>query len=244
VISGTGRGVLVLLFASHESSFKVPSNCYSMATHRAVGLVVERASHVRKCPRCSEASPQSRGSRSSSAVSGTYMSGERSTYAIFMGHIPRCPCAWYVIQLHSRVVDVLEKFMLEAGGTKGRDLRLEVRHIRSEAPRDRHGDVVWLDFMAPTRHLVDDVTVTSAHTTIRVPRIRARLPPPGSLALGAQQGKLDASFRTSALHGTPSVHLVHDNYPFALEDEGRLVPWRHRWLNAWQFRWQLVTSLA
>jgi hypothetical protein len=34
---------------------------------------------------------------------------------------------------------VLEEFMLEAGATKGRDLRLEVRRIRSGASRDRHG---------------------------------------------------------------------------------------------------------
>jgi hypothetical protein len=33
--------------------------------------------------------------------------------------------------------------------TKGRDLRLKVRRIRSGASRDRHGDVVRLNFMAP-----------------------------------------------------------------------------------------------
>jgi hypothetical protein len=49
--------------------------------------------------------------------------------------------------------------MLEAGNTKGRDLRLEVRRIRSGASRDCPRDVVWLDFMAPHRHLVVDVTV-------------------------------------------------------------------------------------
>jgi hypothetical protein len=77
------------------------------------------------------------------------MSGERSTSAMLMDHIPRCPCSWYVIQLHDRIVHMLEELsMLEAGVTKGRDLRLEVRSIRSEASRDRHGDVVRLDFMA------------------------------------------------------------------------------------------------
>jgi hypothetical protein len=79
---------------------------------------------------------------------------------------------------------VLEEFMLEAGSTKGRDLRLGVRRIRLGASRDRHGDVVWLDFMAPHRHLVIDVTVTSARTNTNVPRVGARLPLPGSLALG------------------------------------------------------------
>jgi hypothetical protein len=42
--------------------------------------------------------------------------------------------------------------------------------------------------------------------------------------LGAQQGKLDADLRTSALLGTPSVQSVHDYYPFALEDGSRLAP--------------------
>jgi hypothetical protein len=79
VISGTGRGALALFFASHESSFKAPSDCYTMATHRVLGLTAERASHFRKCPRCNEAPLMSRGYGSSSTVSGTSMSGERST---------------------------------------------------------------------------------------------------------------------------------------------------------------------
>jgi hypothetical protein len=62
MISGTGRGALALFFASHESSFKVSSDCYTMAAHRVLGLSVERASHVRKCPRCNEAPSESRGS--------------------------------------------------------------------------------------------------------------------------------------------------------------------------------------
>jgi hypothetical protein len=57
VISGTGRGALATFFASHESSFKVPSDCYTMAAHRVLGFTAERASHVRKCPRCNDATP-------------------------------------------------------------------------------------------------------------------------------------------------------------------------------------------
>jgi hypothetical protein len=83
-------------------------------------------------------------------------------------------------------------------------MRLEVRRIRSGASRDRDGDVVWLDFMAPRSHLVY-VTVTSARTNTNVPRIGACLPLPGSLALGAQHAKFDADLRTFALFGTPSV---------------------------------------
>jgi hypothetical protein len=119
---------------------------------------------------------------------------------------------------------MLEELMLEAGATKGRDLRLEVRRTRSGVSRDRHGDVVWLDIMAPHRHLVVDVTVTSARTHTNVPRIGARLPLPCSLALGAQHGILDAGFRMSALLDTASVLSVNDCYSFALEDEGRLAP--------------------
>jgi hypothetical protein len=119
---------------------------------------------------------------------------------------------------------VLEDLMLEAGANKGRDLLLEVRRIRSGASRDRHADVVWLDFLSPHRHLVLDVTVTSARTNINVPRIGSCLLLPGSLALGAEHGKLDADLRTFALLGTPSVQSVHDYYPFPMEDGGRLAP--------------------
>jgi hypothetical protein len=131
------------------------------------------------------------------------MSGKRSTAAMRLDHIPMCPCSWYVIQLHDRIVHVHEEFMLEAGATKGREFRLEVRRIRSGASRDRLEDVVWLDFMAPHRHLVVDVTVTIARTNTNVPRIGDRLPLPGSHELGAQHGKLDVDLRTSALLGTP-----------------------------------------
>jgi hypothetical protein len=73
-------------------------------------------------------------------------------------------------------------------------------------------------------HLVVDVTVTSARTNTNVPRTCARFPLHGSLALGAQHGKLDADLRTCALLGTPSVQSIHDYYPFAMEDGGRLAP--------------------
>jgi hypothetical protein len=69
------------------------------------------------------------------------MSGERSTAAMLMGHIPMCPCSWYVIQVHGRVVHVLEEFILEAGATKGQDSRLEVHRSRSGASRNRLRDV-------------------------------------------------------------------------------------------------------
>jgi hypothetical protein len=55
------------------------------------------------------------------------------------------------------------------------------------------------------RHLVVNVTVTSVRTNTSVPRIGARLPLPGSLALGANHEKLDAVLRTSALLGLPTV---------------------------------------
>jgi hypothetical protein len=78
--------------------------------------------------------------------------------------------------------------------------------------------------MAPHRHLVIDVTVTSAQTNTTVPLVGAHPPLPGSLALGAQHCKLETDLRTSALLGTPLVHSFHDYYPFALEDGGRLAP--------------------
>jgi hypothetical protein len=136
-----------------------------------------------------------------------------------MDYIPQCPYSWYVIQLHDRIVQVREEFMLEAGAIKGGT----GRPWRSAAYH--YGDVVWFDFMTPLRHLVVDVTVTSARTNTNIPRIGARLPLPGSLALEARHGKVDADLCTSALLVAPSVMSVHDNYPFALEDGGgRLVP--------------------
>jgi hypothetical protein len=94
------------------------------------------------------------------------VSDERSTIAMLMDHTPMCPCSWYIIQLHDRVVHVLGEFMREAGASyQGRDLRLKVHRIRSGASRDRHGDVVRVDFIAPHRHLLVHVTVTTSART-------------------------------------------------------------------------------
>jgi hypothetical protein len=95
----------------------------------------------------------------------------RHTTAMLMDHIPPVPVlfVYYVIQLHDRVVLVLEEFVIEAGATSGRGLRLEVRRIRSGAARDRLGDVAWLDVMAPQSPSSCCHTVTSARTNTRVP---------------------------------------------------------------------------
>jgi hypothetical protein len=76
------------------------------------------------------------------------MSSERSAITSFIDHIPRRPSSWYVIHIYDRIVHVTEEIMIEAGAFKGRALRLEVHRIRVGASRDRHGDVVWLDFTA------------------------------------------------------------------------------------------------
>jgi hypothetical protein len=111
--------------------------------------------------------------------------------------------------------------MLEARAILGREF--EVHRIRSGASRSRHEDVLWLDFVAPHCHLVVDVTVISARKKTSVHEIGARLPLPDTLTLGAQPSKFDADLRTSALLGMPSVQLVHDYDPFALDDGGRLA---------------------
>jgi hypothetical protein len=59
------------------------------------------------------------------------MSGELSTYVVLMDHIPPVPVLLVRHSTPNRIVHVLEEFMLEAGATKGRDLRSEVSRIRS-----------------------------------------------------------------------------------------------------------------
>jgi hypothetical protein len=83
--------------------------------------------------------------------------------------------------------------------------------------------------MAPHRHLVVDVTVTSARTNTNVPRIGARLPLHGSLALGAQHGKLNADLRTYTVLGTPSVRYM-TTIPSLLRMGAGWRRWRLSWL--------------
>jgi hypothetical protein len=65
------------------------------------------------------------------------MSGERTPISMHMDHIPRSPCPHSAIQLHDRIVHVLEEYMAEAGAIKGRDLLLEVHRIRCGTFNDR-----------------------------------------------------------------------------------------------------------
>jgi hypothetical protein len=51
----------------------------------------------------------------------------------------------------------------------------------------------------------------------------ASLPVHGSLAMEAQEAKLDDGLRTSSSLGTPSIQSIHYYYPSALDD-GRLSP--------------------
>jgi hypothetical protein len=82
-----------------------------------------------------------------------------------------------------------------------------------------------LDFAAARKHLVVDVTtVTSACTDSNFSVVGASLQLLGSLAMGAQQAKLDADLRSPSSLDTPAIQSVHDYYPFALEDGGRLAP--------------------
>jgi hypothetical protein len=181
-----GRRALPLFFASHGSTFKVPSDWYTMAAHRVLGLTAERASHARQCHGAMRLPHSLLGldlcRRYRAPLSSCRVSAPK-LLCLWTTSTPRCPCSWYAVQLHDRIVYLLEEFMLEAGATEGRDFRLEVRYIRSRASRYRHGDVVWLDFRAPHRHLAVDVTVTSARTKTNVPHIGARLLLPANLAL-------------------------------------------------------------
>jgi hypothetical protein len=147
--------------------------------------------------------------------------------------IPRCPFSHYVIRLRGRIVHVVE-VMAEAGAVKGQDLRGS-SNPRYWDSRYRHGDVVQLNFPtphkhvvvgvtvttsrtisdvpAPHKHIVVGVTVTSARTISDVPTVRAPLPLPANLALGAQQAKLHADIRSSSSVDTPSIESRHDFTP-------------------------------
>jgi hypothetical protein len=158
-----------MFFYSHESSFRVPYDCYMMVAHRVLGLALGHAFDVQKCPRCNESPPGALRGFSSSTTSCSSMSGEQMPISMLMDHIPRCPRSYYLIRLHDRIVNVLDEFMAEAGAIKRRDLRSEARQIRCGASsRDHPRDVGSLDFAAPKKHLVVDVTVTRAHTNFNV----------------------------------------------------------------------------
>jgi hypothetical protein len=63
--------------------------------------------------------------------------------------------------------------------------------------------------------------------------------------LQAHHGKLDAGLGIFALLGTPSVQSIHDYYPFAIENGGRLAPtMAGELVDRPVFWWLFVASLA
>jgi hypothetical protein len=208
-VSEIGRGALAMLFASHESSYRVPSDCYMMSAHRVFGLSPGQASHDRKGPRCNESPGALRGSGSFFTTLSSSMSGERTPISmLIMDNIPISPCPHYCIRLHDRIANIFKEITAEVGAIEWRNLRLEVCRIRSRASRGRHGYVVGQDFGAPHKHLVVDVTVTSAPTNSNVLVVGISIPLHESMAMLAQHAKLDARLRTSsslAMHSIQSV---------------------------------------
>jgi hypothetical protein len=85
---------------------------------------------------------------------------------------------------------------------------------------------VWLDFAATHKHLVIDVTITTARTISNVQIVGAPLPLPRRVAIGrAQQAELDYDLCTLSSRGTPPMtQYGHDYYLFALEEWGRWAP--------------------
>jgi hypothetical protein len=139
---------------------------------------------------------------------GTSMPDKLPIFAMLLEHTPGAlALGMSLSSTIGLVVHVLEEFMLEAGATMGRNLRLEVCRISYGASRDRHGDMVWSEFRAPSYHRVASVTVTNARTNTSVPHIGAHLLLSSSLV---SHGKLDADLRMSDELGLPSEQSVHD----------------------------------
>jgi hypothetical protein len=106
----------VMFLNVHESSFRVPYDCYLMAAHWVLGLTPGHASCARKCPRRNESTGDLRGSGSSlSTTSFIFMFEEWTSISMFMDN-----CSHYVIRLHDRIDDhVWEKFRLRLGQVRG-----------------------------------------------------------------------------------------------------------------------------
>jgi hypothetical protein len=64
-----------------------------------------------------------------------------------------------------------------------------------------------------------------------LPAVGAPLPLFANLAVGSQQAKLDDDIRTSPSLSTPSIQIVHEYYPLALRDGGRMAAVAAEWLS-------------
>jgi hypothetical protein len=132
---------------------------------------------------------------------------------MLMDHIPRCMCSWYIIQLHDRVVHMLEELMLEA---RARGAGFAVGgppYLIGSFSRSTWGcGLVRLRGSKLTSCCLFCYDQKCSHgcTNTIVPQIGARLPLPCTLALGFQNSELDASLRTCALRGTLSVQAVYE----------------------------------
>jgi hypothetical protein len=115
-----------------------------MATQRVLALIVERASHARKCLRDNEAPPQSRGCAFLSTVSSTSMSGEHSTLAVLQDHIPRCPRSWYM-GLSTCVKSSCLKRGLQRGRTRGSKSAVFGRELLDIDMGRWCGNTAWLN---------------------------------------------------------------------------------------------------
>jgi hypothetical protein len=89
------------------------------------------------------------------------------------------------------------------------------------------------------KHMVGDITATSARTNSNVPTVGAPPPLPSSFPVGAQQVEMNPDIRTSSFLDEPSIQLLHYDSPFALDNGYRLATWL-QWRLSWLVAWPLL----
>ena len=113
---------------------------------------------------------------------------------------------------HAGLARLLRSIFLECGARK-EDIVFELQGLRSD--KSRPGDVVWLSFSGPGRHLVVDGSVVAVFTNSTA---RASSTKPGYAATQKEAEKLLADASSDASPVTPRHRLV----PAVMEEGGRL----------------------
>ena len=193
LLSHSGRGSVAFLTSDTPRGYDAHPEVHRASVRRAVGLATLGSASLNtsdSCPSC-----------------GLHPDHDDALER----HVPRCPMGAARHAQHAGLARLIRAFLLDCGARKD-DIKFELQGLRSD--KSRPGDVIWLGYAGPGRHLLIDGSIVGVFTNTSA-RDSARTP--GYAAANKEQEKLAAD----ASSPTP-VSTRHRLVPAVMEEGGRL----------------------
>ena len=143
LLSHSGRGSVAFLTSDTPRGYDAHPEVHRASVRRAVGLATLGSASLSTsdpCPSC-----------------GLHPDHDEALER----HVPRCPMGAARHAQHAGLARLIRAFLLDCGARKD-DIKFELQGLRSD--KSRPGDVIWLGYSGPGRHLLIDGSIVGVFT--------------------------------------------------------------------------------